>query len=82
VAAAVALDFADARRPGAGAGAGAVPGTEGAVAPEAAAPGAVPLDDDAPSPPADCAAAAAACFLRIIPPSFFSSMKTPVQQNS
>ena len=32
--------------------------------------------------PADCAAAAAACFLRIIPPSFFSSMKTPVQQNS
>ena len=78
MAATVALDFADARRPGAGVGAGAVPGTEGAVAPEAAAPGAVPLDDDAPSPPADCAAAAAACFLRIIPPSFFSSMKTPV----
>ena len=83
MAAAVALDFADARRPGAGAGAGAVPGTEGAVAPEAAAPGAVPLDDDTPPPPpTDCAAAAAACFLRIIPPSFFSSIKTPVQQNS
>ena len=32
--------------------------------------------------PADCAAAAAACFLRIISPSFFSSIKTPVQQNS
>ena len=47
----MALDFADARRPGAGVGAGAVPGTEGAVAPEAAAPGAVPLDDDAPSNP-------------------------------
>ena len=76
VTAAVALDFADARRPGAGASACAVPGTEGAVAPEAAAPGAVPLDSNVPSPPADCAAAAVACFLRIIPPSFFSSIKT------
>ena len=33
-------------------------------------------------PPTDCAAAAAACSLRIIPPSFFSSIKTPVKQNS
>ena len=66
---AVALDFADARRPVSGAGVGAFSATEGADAPE----------DDAPPAAADCAAVAAACFfLRIIPPSFFffSSIKT------
>ena len=64
---AVTLDFADARRPVSGAGVGAFSATEGADAPE----------DDAPPAAADCAAVAAACFfLRIIPPSFFSSIKT------
>ena len=59
---AVALDFADARRPVSGTGVGAFSATEGADAPE----------DDAPPAAADCAAVAAACFfLRITPPSFF-----------
>ena len=64
VAVAVALDL---RRPVPGAGVGAFTATEGADAPE----------DDAPPVAADCAAVAAACFfLRTIPPSFFSSIKT------